>query len=369
MKPILKQTNLTYNIIFLVFLIPIFANANEMLSPSGFSVEPAISEVSVISDSQLKTGFSVRNTGKVPITFTVRVSDFEPGNISSSIKELDSSGDKYDPIMAAGWISVPAEPITVSPSQKIVVPYSISVPKDASPGGRSLVFVVESNSGNVHSRVNALCFLTVPGDAKENLILSDFSFNPLINSKAEGTFHIELKNTGKTHINPEGKIVIRNMFGVIRGEFPLTQSVSLGTIIPSAKRSTDYSWRGSLNAFDFGVWNAKVDLTYGLKGNHSMSERAIMLILPWKAILYTIFILGGAIYLFTFSVRKLKKKIIHLKENKIEIDESRVSIKLLIIPFITGLLLFIVAIMSLYSVLEYKGGGEFRKVDQNGLNK
>ncbi len=367
MKPILKQNSL-YIILALVFLLPNYSHAEEIFSPSGFSVEPAISQVSVLPNSQLKAGFTVRNTGKDKITFTVRVADFSAEGDMGGIKEAESVSDNEDPIMASGWFSVPLEPISVAPGLKMTIPYSILVPKDAGPGGRSITFIIESTSGNVHSRINALCFLSIPGDAKESLEVVDFSFNPTINSKAEGTLHIELKNTGKTHINPEGRVVIRNMFGVERGSYPLVQALSLGTIIPSAKRSSDYSWSGSLNSFDFGIWNAKIELDYGMKGSHSITARSFFAILPWQAILYTIFIFGGSIIFFIFSVRKLKKNILILKEKKLEVDESTISIKLLVIPFIAGLLLLIVIISSLFSVLGYRGGGVMNKVSHRAIN-
>lgn len=361
MSPKIKKISFVY-LLFLVFLLPKFSFAGELSSPSGFSIEPAIQKISVASGAQLKSGFTVVNTGKENITFTVRVIDFVPADDYGGIRELANIGSRDDQILASGWISVPSEPISLSSKQKITIPYSVTVPSDASPGGRSLSFVIESTNGNVHSRLNALCFLTVPGDATEKIDISYFSFSPKITSLAKGDIHLEIKNLGKAHINPEGKILIKNMFGIERGLFPLDNELQLGTIIPSAKRSIDYEWKGSQGLFDFGIWSAKIDLNYGINGNHSISDRTFFILLPYKAILYLLIIVGGSVFFFIYSIKKLRNNISQISDTE-NVDEKSISFKLLIIPFISGLLLLVVTAFSVYSIFEYRGEGELKKIN------
>lgn len=354
-----------YCLVF-VFLLPniLYAADNEINSGSGFTIEPAISHVSVGRGMILKSGLSIKNQGDLPITITISVEDFESKDDFGGVKLL-GVGDKDDQISASGWISYPKEKLIIPAKEKLIVPYSISVPDDASFGGRSVVFIIESSGGNIHSKVNTLCFLTVPGDAKEDLLLNNFSFYPFITPRSTGNLHIELKNAGKTHARPEGFLVIRNMFGIERGRYELINENSLGTIIPTAKRSSDYSWEGSMNSFDFGLWNAKIELKYGTNGDHLISDRAFFLVLPWKALLLTIIILGGSISFFIYSTRKLRKKISDYKEIELNDIEREVSLKLLLIPFISGLLLLITIVISMYSVLEKKGDGQIKKIQIN----
>lgn len=361
MSPKIKKISLAC-LFFLVFLLPKLSFANELSSPSGFSIEPAIQKISVMNNTQLKSGFSVVNTGKDNITFTVRVVDFVPANNYGGIKELEYNGDPDDQILASGWFSIPSEPMSLSAKQKISIPYSVTVPKDASPGGRSLSFIIESTSGNVHSRLNALCFLTVPGDATEKIEIVNFSFSPKIAGLTKGDIHLEIKNSGKAHVNPDGKLVVRNMFGVVRGSFPLDEDLSLGTIIPSAKKSIDYEWKASQGLFDFGIWNAKIEFNYGINGNHSISDRTFFMLLPYKTILYILIIVGGSIFFFIFSIKKLRSDISQIS-NAEAVDEKSISLKLLVIPFISGLLLLIVSAFSIYSIFEYRGEGGLKKVN------
>lgn len=340
------------------------ANAAAIDAPSGFSVEPAILHVSVAPGMQFKSSFAIRNTGALPIKLKISVADFEPVDSTGGVHALPGIGVEDDPIRASGWFSVPKEEVVIPARQKLSIPFSISAPDDASPGGRSVVFAIESEEGNVRSRVNSLCFLDVSGDAKESLLFTNYSFHPFLTSRANGVFHFELFNDGKTHARPEGEIVVRNMFGVERGRFPLSSGRALGTIIPSAKRSAEYAWTGSLNLFDFGLWNARAELRYGVTGDHTIADRAFFLVLPWKTLLMTLLVVGGAIYFFVFAVRRLRRDMEILRAEEHHTLEAKMSIKLLIIPIVAGILLLIMVTSVLFSVLQQTGEGTLERVQK-----
>lgn len=365
----LKKKHFLFASLLFVFLLPNFSFAapvaKKVLNSEdtiGFSVEPAISHVSVGKGMVFRSGISIRNQGTMPVTFIVRVFDFEPKDEYGGIKIIGNNENRDDPIYAAAWFSLPREKIVVPPKQKFIVPYSILVPDDASSGGRSVVFVAETIDGNTHSQINSICFLTVPGDAKESLEIKDASFSPFITGGSHGSFHLELKNNGKTHVRPSGKITVRNMFGGLRGKYDLSEDNEIGTIIPSAKKSIDYKWQGEMGAFDFGLWNAKIELNYGIKGAHSVYDRVFFIVLPWKAILLSIIILGGAIYFFLYSMKKFRKEWDEVDIEDTTQIEKKTSFKLLIIPFISGLLLAIVLGVYLYSTYADQGVGSIEKI-------
>lgn len=340
------------------------AFASEITSPSGFSVEPAILHVSVAPGMQFKSGISIRNTGGSPMALSVRVVDFTPENEYGGVVEKGGVGLKDDPLRASGWFSFPSERIVIPAKQKLIIPFSISAPDDASPGGQSVAFVIESIDGNVHSRLNALCFLTVSGNATEELSFLKYVFSPFVASKAKGVFHFELRNSGKTHVRPEGELVVRNMFGALRGRYPLTQARSLGTIIPGAKRSFEYGWSGSLSVFDFGLWNVRTELHYGVDDNHIIANRLFFLVLPWKALLLSLIIIGGSIYFFVFAVKRFRSDMEEIRAVQHAAAESAISSRLLIIPVVAGVLLLLVVTSVLFSVLQQKGEGSLERIQK-----
>ncbi len=350
--------------VFWLFL-PLSIEASAAVPLEGFSVEPAILRISVERGGQFKSFFTLKNTGEESIALDVLVADFVPVDGAGGVREMEGVPDKDDPVRASGWFSLPDGPLIVPAHKSLRVPFSISVPSDANPGGRSVVFELESSSGSARERLNMLNFLTVPGETKEQLTILSFTREALISAGAQGTFSLELKNDGDTHLRPEGSVVIRNMFGVERGRYVLDNTLAPGTIIPGSKRNVEYDWKGSLGIFDFGLWNAHVELNYGENNAHLVADRTFFLVLPWRAIVLMIIILGGAIKFFAYAVRKLRDDLEKVGgEFDGQVALRVMSARLLIIPFIAGLLLLIVTVGTLISVLSSSHDGSFVRIQK-----
>ena len=345
-------------------LLPLHVFAVESNMLSGFSIEPAILRVSVERGAQFRSFFTLKNTGNSSITLDASLADFVPTDASGGVREMEGVPTSDDPVRASGWFSLSDGPIIVPPHQIIRVPFSISVPDDANPGGRSVVIALETIDGSARERMNMLYFLTVPGEAHEQLTILSFGRSAIVTADASGVFQIALKNDGDTHLRPEGQIVIRNMFGVERGRYDLTGDFAPGTIIPKAKRDVEYNWKGVLNAFDFGLWNARVELSYGDGGEHSVGDRTFFLVLPWRAFLLIIFILGGAVWFFVYAMRRLRNELEQLPDSENGVAENVISMRLFLIPFIAGLLLLIVIIGTMFSVLQGRNEGSFDRVQK-----
>ncbi|HXK38261.1 MAG TPA: hypothetical protein VJ579_04315 [Candidatus Paceibacterota bacterium] len=346
-------------------LLPSTLYAQEEFHPEGFSAEPAILRVSVERGGQFRSFFSLLNSGDTALTLDILVADFVPINSTGGVQKMEGIPEKDDPVRASGWFSIPEGPLIVPPRQKLRVPFSISVPSDANPGGRSVVIELETRGGSARERMNMLNFVTVPGEAKEQLTILSFGRDAIMTATAHGTFSLLLKNDGETHLRPEGEVVVRNMFGVERGRYSLEGLLAPGTIIPNAKRSVEYKWVGSLSAFDFGLWNARVALRYGEGGANSVGDRTFFLVLPWRAFLLIVFILGGSVRFFMYAVARLRKDLAHISiDNDGAAVERTVSVQLLIIPFIAGLLLLVVVTGTMFSLLSGKNEGSFERVQK-----
>lgn len=346
-------------------LLPSVLHADTLPHQEGFSVEPAILRVSVERGGQFRSFFSLKNTGDAPMTLNVLVADFVPVDGAGGVREIEGVPDRDDPVRASGWFSLPDGPLIVPAHQSLRVPFSISVPDDANPGGKSVVIELETLGGSARERMNLLNFVTVPGDAKELLSILSFSRDAIMTADAHGVFELELKNEGDTHLRPTGEVVVRNMFGVVRGRYPLDGLLAPGTIVPKAKRSVEYKWVGTLSAFDFGLWNARIELQYGENGMNTVGDRTFFLVLPWRAFLLILFILGGAIRFFVYAVARLRREIsMESAKESNGLSENTLSARLLIIPFIAGLLLLLVIFGTLFSVLSDKNEGSFERVQK-----
>ncbi len=354
------------SLIMVVLLYPTFGEAS---LGSGFSVEPAVIHVSVAEDTLFSSAFTLKNLEAQPVSVSIRVADFEPLDSGVGVREFDHRVGPDDPLFASSWVAYPKETLTLAPKKKLSVPFSIRVPKDAVPGGKSITFVVETIGGNVHSRMYVLCFLNIPGDARELLTIEDLSFGSPVYNAPHGRVSIQLKNDGDTHIRPEGVVVIRNMFGVERGRYMLSHTDAVGTLVPGARRTIEYLWVGDSGLFDFGLWNARLTLTYGNGNTHEVSARAFMLLFPVLPMALFVLTMGSSLFIVMRSVHTLKRELrqythIPFSEHEHSIIERQASMRLLVVPLLAGITLILIIGFTLISFLGNQDAGKLERVQK-----
>ena len=169
------------------------------------------------------------------------------------------------------WVKIEPTEFTLKPKEQKFVSFTISVPKNAEPGGRYASILAsttgmkqkEATGAVMAQKVGALLLLTVSGEAKESLILKEFSVSE---SSELASFKIRFENDGTVHLKPKGLIVIENCQGkkIEDLEFPATN------ILPGVIRETDISW--NVKSED-NCYNAYLVGTYGLDNKPFSSEK------------------------------------------------------------------------------------------------
>lgn len=341
----------------LSFLLPITAVAHMGTPQFSLSVEPAVVHVSVMPGARYEGVLNVRNQGAGSLRLSARAYDFVPVDDAGGVKLVESSENQgeSDPLAAAGWVKFPSGNIVSGPGKTLRIPYVLTVPDDASPGARSLALVLDAKESSVGTRFESLVFLEVPGDAKTSMEISDFSQNSLFNSDSSGIFHLRIKNNGKTHLHPDGELVIRNMFGTERARFGLVGANSLGTIPPGSTRSIDYEYQGVHGVVDFGLWNARVSLT---QGEMSIADRTFFLVLPWRSIAICLGALCGSLFLMRYSLMRMRREI------KGGGEEGEPSIVSLCLVVLAGIIVFGTISYILFDFLSVSHEGALQKITQ-----
>lgn len=352
---------LTRAMILLLCLLP----STALASPAQFSpfthsfslsVEPAVLHLSVLPGATYQGALKLRNSGTVPVRIRASAFDFIPVDEHGGVKLLprDGSISSSDPIVSAGWVKLPEGELSIAPGRTFSLPIVISVPPDASAGARSMAITLDDAGGSTHAELQSLVFLDIPGNARKDMAIADFSADNFFAGSAENVFRVRLINTGKTHIRPSGELVIRNMFGRVRGRFELSDANAMGTISPNSARAIEYHWKGGdkdgQGVNDFGLWFASLSLN---DGELHVSDHATFLVLPWFSIL--IFICGLAI-----SLTLLRRALALMRKN---IDEGNESIIPLIFVTLAGLLMFVAIISSLFVVFRTQENGSLERID------
>jgi hypothetical protein len=198
----------------------------------------------------------------------------------------------------ASWIVPRSESITVDVGETVTVPYTITVPENASPGShfaalfvtREPDLVTESGAG-VGFQVATLVHLRVNGDAVEEIAVREFSTNQtLYYNNANVTFTSRIENTGTVYERPQGIISITNMLGQevkIQGGILKLVDDSLREqipgILPDSERLYSVTW--SADDFAIGRYSALLSVVYGETSKFTISDHTVTFwVLPLKEI-------------------------------------------------------------------------------------
>lgn len=207
-------------------------------------------------------------TGKVTVinedtqehTFYPSFEKFTEDNTSNRVFTKETSD-------LSTWFKTEAS-ITLKAGESRDVPFTLSVPANAEPGGHFAVMwwstsppnAVSGEQVSIVTRAGILVYLTVAGDIHEEGLLAGFSANG--GSFFFGypvSFTTSFKNDGNVYEKPQGNVVIRNMLGMVSATLPINQFGS--NVLPQTTKSFNATWES--NPWAFGLYHAVVTLTYG----------------------------------------------------------------------------------------------------------
>lgn len=168
------------------------------------------------------------------------------------------------------WIALEESEVTLEPGTNYVVPFTISVPQNASVGEHNgCILIQEKPKENIDKeaginlaiRTGLRVALTVPGDIVQSLQFRDF----LIQKRKGGSFLLSpvVFNDGNVSIDAKIDVVTRSIFGRLRarhgGEFPVL-------------RDEELRWTFELKKpFWGGIYISRASITY-LEGHGELGQ-------------------------------------------------------------------------------------------------
>lgn len=244
-------------------------------------------------------------------TFSLLEEDFTGSNDPKETVVL--LGDDRGPYSLKNYLSIGTSTIEIAHGTRVRVPVSVSIPKNAEPGGlygSVIVGTVSKNeavnnaggvvsSNPVVTRIGTLIFIRIKGEVVENGKLSDFKLagnKKIILDPSSIRFNLLFQNEGNVHLNPKGTIAIKNILGTTVGNIPVESWFAM----PKSLRFREIEWKPS---FLLGKYTAiaTIDRSYGdLKDNLSLT----FWVISWK-ILLGIFVV---LMLIVVIVKKIFKR-------------------------------------------------------------
>lgn len=314
-----------------VFLTPTLLFAEETGSLS-MTLTPPLFQVTQAPGGSWSSVLRVVNTNDFDLAVTATVQDFHPdgetGNAVFSTGQPAAPGDTH---LMSGWITVPSGKIMIKRGTTGEIPFTISVPSDADPGGHYAAILVATDQGSkfsgsgagISSAISSLFFMRVPGEVIEEGAIRDFYAEQTISQSTDGRFVLRFENDGNVHLVPEGSIIITNMWGKERGRIEINRVNTFGNVLPKSTRKFEFDWHGESNLFEFGRYKALATLVYGESGRQSVSRVAYFWVIPWKQVLP---IFGGLLFfvwVVTWSIRRYIRKALLLERERLGIPPGR----------------------------------------------
>lgn len=270
------------------------------VGPTRFQLELAPGEEQVVI-------LEVTNRSGKREGYSFVAEDFSAGTNEGEPTRLYGGDD--GPYPARGWILPVENNIVLDHGERAFVPIRVRVSRDAEPGDhyaallvqRDLEVTVTADKGfNVLSRVGALFLITVKGDVVQNASLTELRSRWPVFWSYPVLLSLSAENRGTVHMQPLGAIEIRNLFGFLVDEIPLTDWI----ILRNSERTRGIAWKPR---FALGRYTARTDFTvFGQPTAPLEASFWVFPALPVLASLFVIFLVSFIVQFFfsRFEIRR-----------------------------------------------------------------
>lgn len=287
----------------------------------ALEIGPPVLSLSGDPGATLKADLKLRNVSSSSMVITSEINDFTANKSSESGDPkivLDST--EPNPYSMISWVK-PLSQLTLKSRQMVTVPVSITIPKNAAPGGyyAAVRFTgrpadLSSTGVSLSASIASLVLMKVNGAAKESMSVEEFSVrqDSLTGGIFESTpiqFTERLKNSGNLHEQPTGYVTIKDMFG--KTVTNLSINADQRNVLPQSIRKFEQSLDSQAigTRILFGHYTADMSVTYGANKT-VLTKQLGFWIIPYRIIGLAIAALVGTFFLFRFLIRRYNRAII-----------------------------------------------------------
>lgn len=288
------MTNRIYKYLFSLILIALLAMppslAHGQSTQLSLSVTPPLIQLSLAPGQTWSSSLKVVNANDYALPLYASMAVLEPNG--------DEGQSKFTPVVEgdegntlANWVTLGQTNFTVTREKSYDLPFTITVPKNAPPGGHYAAIIVGSQPLNeqvdgptlsVSSSISSLLFLRVAGEVVELGDIREFTTGKTFHARPEVNFVLRFENKGNVHIQPQGDITVYNMWGKQRGVIPINHKTRFGNVLPKSVRKFEFEWKGAWNPLEFGRYKAVAVLTYGSDQKQNVQSIRYFWVIPVK---------------------------------------------------------------------------------------
>lgn len=315
-----RRAGVLFGTVFLLLTTTVTTFAQVETSQT-LSVSPTLFQMTANPDQSWQSEIRIINVNDYDLTVYPQVVNFAPTGESGLGDFVPVFSAETNGQTLAEWIKIVTEGIVIPRQQTVTLPFTVSVPNGAAPGGHYAAILIGTKpAANKNSEslvqtaqfVSSLFFVRISGDVNESGAVREFRTSKLLYQIPEVSFEVRFENTGNVHLQPQGDITITNMWGEERGAIPINQQTHFGNVLPDSIRKFEFSWKGAESALDIGRYKAVVTLGYGDEAKNFTTSTTYFWIVPYKQIGIILSVLIALIWFFTFAVKLYIKRMLLL---------------------------------------------------------
>jgi hypothetical protein len=309
------RSHRTYLAVFAVILMALIGAGQNAFA---LSITPIRFEINGDPGDTVKGEILLINETSFAETYYASYSNFEAQGESGSPAFVD-------PKEGLGtWIRTELQEVTLAPRQQKVVPFTVTIPNEAEPGGHfAVIFWGTAPPGRgggvaVGAKTGVLVLLSVNGEVREDAGLLNFNIREkrFWHSTLPVHFEYRLKNDGGDRIKPLGKIIIRNT--IFWPTEKLDANPVIGNVLPGSVRKFNVDWIRFERPGDYleptglfkkfwgdvsyqwknfavGLYSANLKIAYGSGGEESRGS-AFFFVFPWQLVLVMLLVIAVAYF-------------------------------------------------------------------------
>lgn len=318
----LKKYNFVWYIVLLgLSVYPQLVLAQSSGNTLSLSVTPTLFEMSAVPQQAWNSNVKVINNNPYPLTVYASVVNFAPQGETGQGKLLPVFEESTEGATLAEWITITHEAVEIPPESSKQIPFSVYVPEDAAPGGHFAAIMVgtrppDPDAGfriKTSQIVTSLFFVRVAGDVIEDGQIREFKTTDKFLSEPIVNFELRFQNKGNVHIQPQGEILIKNMWGKERGVIPINHQTHFGNVLPESIRKFEFTWRGELSFSDVGRYSAELTLAYGNDLRQFLTATTYFWVIPVKPMLTVLGIIVAIILFLIWIVKAYVRRMLALE--------------------------------------------------------
>lgn len=294
-------------------------SSNPANNGQALEIAPPVIYLNANPGQTIKTQIYIRDISSGNLLVTGQVNDFIASGQDGTPKViLDDSTD--NPYGLKSWVA-PLPKLLLIPKEIKTLPVTITVPKDASPGGHYGVVrftatppSLEGSGVSLSASLGSLLLLTVSGATTEKLTVESFSVSK--GGKSSSIFESGpldftevLKNTGNVHVQPQGQVTITDMFG--KKVAAVNVNIPPGNVLPGSSRKFTQPLDKTVigNKRLFGRYKATMKVTYGAN-KQVLTDTLTFWVIPYKLVAFVIFGLIAAFFILRFAIRRYNRYVL-----------------------------------------------------------